>query len=433
MNIRTVYGLLVVLLFVSCTSSNPKDENSFVYVKNGQFIKNGKPYYFLGTNYWYGALLGRENGDRERLLKELDFLKANGVDNLRVLVGAETGSDTLHHRVREGLQTAPGVYDQSILLGLDFFMAELAKRDMQAVLYMNNNWIWSGGMAQYLEWFGYGDIPNPFLPEHSWDEFMKYNEQFHSCQPCMDAYSDHLRFIMSRTNSITGVKYTDDPTVFSWQVANEPRPWSYENEAAFTQWLFNTVELMDSLAPNQMISTGAEGEAGSIWDIDVFARTHDNPAIDYLTMHIWPKNWGWYQVGDSAKTLQKSMELANAYFDRHIALAKSQNKPIVLSEFGFPRDNEDRMSDSPYESRLIFYENIMSKILEGKAQQSAFAGLNFWAFSGYAVPDADRAIWQRGDDFAGDPPQEPQGLNGVYASDSLLWQAISHYNQKLAE
>ncbi len=41
----------------------------FITVQNGQFIKQGQPYYFVGTNYWYGPLLGAENGDRARLIK----------------------------------------------------------------------------------------------------------------------------------------------------------------------------------------------------------------------------------------------------------------------------------------------------------------------------------------------------------------------------
>lgn len=46
---------------------------------------------FVGTNFWYGAILGSEGegGNRERLHKELDFLKSIGINNLRVLVGAD--------------------------------------------------------------------------------------------------------------------------------------------------------------------------------------------------------------------------------------------------------------------------------------------------------------------------------------------------------
>ncbi|HEY0659297.1 MAG TPA: hypothetical protein VGD05_12520, partial [Pyrinomonadaceae bacterium] len=65
---------------------------TFVSVKNHQFFTDGKPYYFIGTNYWYGSLLGLEKDKKKgaaRLRKELDFLKANGVTNLRVMAGAE--------------------------------------------------------------------------------------------------------------------------------------------------------------------------------------------------------------------------------------------------------------------------------------------------------------------------------------------------------
>ena len=52
----------------------------FVQVEGDQFIWQSKPYYFMGTNFWYGMNLASsgEGGDRERLLPELDHLKALG-------------------------------------------------------------------------------------------------------------------------------------------------------------------------------------------------------------------------------------------------------------------------------------------------------------------------------------------------------------------
>ena len=82
---------------------------------------NGKPYYYIGTNFWYGAILGSQGqgGNRERLLRELDYLKALGINNLRVLVGAD-GKDGIPTKAEPALQVEAGVYNDTIFDGLRF-------------------------------------------------------------------------------------------------------------------------------------------------------------------------------------------------------------------------------------------------------------------------------------------------------------------------
>jgi mannan endo-1,4-beta-mannosidase len=75
----------------------------------------------------------------------------------------------------------------------------------------------------------------------------------------------------------------------AWEVANEPRIWNVENEKAFTNWLNEVASTIKSIDKNHLLTTGSEGKAGSNDDIAAFERTHNNPNIDYLTMHIWPK------------------------------------------------------------------------------------------------------------------------------------------------
>ena len=64
------YCLLLVLCLGACTSKPVQQaDDPFIKVNaDGQFIRNGKPYYFVGTNFWYGAILGSEGvgGDRDR-------------------------------------------------------------------------------------------------------------------------------------------------------------------------------------------------------------------------------------------------------------------------------------------------------------------------------------------------------------------------------
>ena len=264
---------------------------------------------------------------------------------------------------------------------------------------------------------------------------MNYTKQFHSCEPCKEAFYKHLSFLIERTNSYNGIKYTDDNTIMSWQVANEPRVlMTPDHEKAFAGWLNETVDLIRKLAPNQLISTGTEGKHGFLQDMDMFERLHDNKNIDYLEMHMWPKNWSWYDINNETETTLESIDKANAYMNEHIVIAEKINKPIVMSEFGFPREKESLSKESSVENRDIFYKAIIDRIIENYNDEGALAGLNFWGFGGYAKTNPDNGKWQHGDDFSGDPPQEPQGLNTVFSSDvstlKLIKEANSILNKK---
>lgn len=47
--------LTAILLMLVCPSLTAQQ---FIRVDDGQFRVDGKPYYFIGTNFWYGAILG---------------------------------------------------------------------------------------------------------------------------------------------------------------------------------------------------------------------------------------------------------------------------------------------------------------------------------------------------------------------------------------
>lgn len=426
---KKISTLLVALSCFSMISCSAQKQ-SLITIKGTQFIKDGKLYSYVGANYWYGALLGSEKyGDRERLIRELDLMKANGIDNLRVLVGAEGG--TYDYTVTPALQTAQGKYDEALLEGLDFFMSEMGKRNMYAVLYLNNNWEWSGGMSQYLEWNGKGVIPNPNLKGNTWPQFMEYTSKFHECEPCKKGFENHIKFILGRKNTYSKKKYTEDPAVMAWQVANEPRVFTKENEKAFTDWLNNVVNLIDSLDKNHLISTGSEGKAGSNDDLATFERTHQNKNIDYLTMHIWPKNWGWFKAEDEKNTLQVALTNAGKYIDEHIAVAKSMNRPIVIEEFGLPRTHEGLLPDASVESRNIFYESFFKRLEKSHKNKEALAGVNFWGFGGEGKAINQTGKWNAGDAFTADPPQEPQGLNTVFSEDKSTLKLIKDSNSQL--
>nr|WP_234025634.1 beta-galactosidase [Alistipes sp. Marseille-P5061] len=302
---------------LACSCGTAEDGDAFVRVENGRFVLDGKPCYFLGTNFWYGPILGSKGpgGDRERLARELDTLAACGVTNLRVLVGADGGGG-VPSKIEPTLQYVPGKYNDELLDGLDYFLAELGRRGMKAVLYLTNSWEWSGGYSQYLAWTGAG---KPAIPAvDGYEAYVEYVSHFIPSREARALLEEHVRFIVGRTNRYTGLRYADDPAIFSWQICNEPRPFGEQNKEAFAEWIARTARLIRSLDANHMISTGSEGFYGCEADMELVERIHAVPEISYVNLHIWPYNWNWTPRKDPASGLRNSMEETRRYIDRHL-------------------------------------------------------------------------------------------------------------------
>lgn len=67
---RPLIGIVLLLLMVSTVF--PQD---FVTAKDGKLFADGKPYYFVGANYWYGSLLGLQQ-DKKRGVERLTQFRA---------------------------------------------------------------------------------------------------------------------------------------------------------------------------------------------------------------------------------------------------------------------------------------------------------------------------------------------------------------------
>ncbi len=416
MNHKTLTSAALALILAGCAS---QEKETFWTVRDGHFCKgDSAPVYYIGTNMWYGPLLasGTAAADLPRLTRELDSLKSIGVTNLRVLVGAD-GECGVKSKVEPTLQIKPGVYDEEVFAGLDRFLAELGRRDMSAVLFINNAWEWSGGFGQYLEWAGEGKALSTV--DALWSDYCEHTSKFITCDAAKEMFARHLTNVVSRVNTVTGKNYRDDPAIFSWQICNEPRFFLNGDPAlkqAFADWLCESAALIKSIDPNHMVSTGSEGSFGCEGDMELFTKIHACPDIDYLTIHIWPLNWSWVHRDSLAEDLPEAIRKTDEYIAAHIEAAKLLGKPLVLEEFGFPRDGFRFDKSSPTTLRDKFYGNVFDTLTASKQRGDVFAGVNFWTWGGEA---RQRDVyWQRGDDYCGDPAQEQQGLNSVYLGDS---------------
>jgi mannan endo-1,4-beta-mannosidase len=273
---------------------------------------------------------------------------------------------------------------------------------------------------------------------------------------------------MDRTNKITGRKYVDEPTIMAWELANEPRPMRPGANERYVEWIRRVAAEIKARDKNHLVTIGHEGSVGTE-GMELFEEIHRNPNIDYLTIHIWPKNWGWLAKGFPV-AVGKTVE----YIDQHIAVARRLKKPLVIEEFGLPRDEKklspqrrgdaERSTSKPETEHALAYRytafGLASQCLPLRLCDSAVsyppqerhvlslepgsptklrdeyfrkifsylgsgvAGANFWAFGGTARPVKGQIFWKPGDEYMGDPPMEEQGLNTVFDVDRSTWAVI---------
>lgn len=437
MNKSSILVLLLCLCAICGCQQQETTVTEFVTVKDGKFFRGNEEYRYVGANFWYGAILGSEGrgGNRERLLKELDLMKETGITTVRVLVGAD-GPDCLGRHISPILQSQPGEYNDTILQGLDYLLSELEKRDMTATLYLNNAWEWSGGFGAYLEWAGCGPVPDP----DDWDAFQKYHCQFVQNDKAKEFAANHVKYIVSRTNTVTGKPYTESPAILAWELANEPRAFAGDSitKSCFAQWVKDQASLIKSLDPNHMVTTGSEGIWGCELDADLFHEIHSYPEIDFVCIHIWPYNWHW--IGSVSGPIAQAKDIngptsmidsidnarrnTEQYMNECYEAIKDLNKPMILEEFGYPRDNYTVEPGTPTTGRDQYYQFVFDLV----KNSGKLAGCSFWGWGGYASQLNYK--WQPWDDYTCDPAFEEQGLNSVFAADSSTLRIIRDFAGK---
>ena len=425
------------LLAAGCAhlTAGSRRAEEFVSIRNGQFQLRGRPHFYVGANLWYGCYLSDAAlpAGRQRFVRELDRLQKIGVRNLRLLAGSETSP--LAGAIPRGITRAPHEYDAALLGGLDFCLAEMAKRDMRGILFLSNYWQWSGSFAQYVRWITGENIPDPDRPvmaKGDWHAFMEFSARFYKTPAANELYREYTSNLIHRRNTVNGRIYRDDPAIMTWELANEPRP-AADNPAdipVFCDWVEATAKFIHAEDPNHLVCTGSEGIHGSLDKEAVFIAAHKTPAIDYVTVHMWLKNWGWLKEPQLGADFEIAAGKARDHVETHTRIATDiLKKPLVLEEFGLPRDHENYSPGSATTARDEYYRRRFEQVAESGRAGRALQAANFWAWAGEGRAEAPK---NSAASFLGDPPCEPQGLNSVFDTDAGTLAVIASANQKLA-
>jgi mannan endo-1,4-beta-mannosidase len=422
-------------------------------------------------NYWACMNLAANasaGGNYSRLVTELDQMAAKGINHLRIMAGSEGAPTPQPFRMSPPLMGAPGQYNEDIFRGLDICLAEMSKRGMRATMTLGNEWQWSGGFAQYVSWAtnntaipypsswnltappqreepgtGWGNYTTEGADAAPYDQFTTFANSMYNNSQAETWYKDHIKTVLSRRNTVNGRCYTEDPTIMTWQLANEPQAADprYSSGGFFLEpnptdilfpWIERISSYIRSLAPKQLINVGLESKQGKYY----FKAVHNFTTVDYATTHCWVQNWGLYDMYNSSKAnLQQAQDFARDFMRNSSRWGAEIGKPVFLEEFGMARDNwENRDKEYPYLSSAstshkdAYFKTIIGAVMDEFRGNGAYVGTSPWAYGGIYRPETQHAN-EFGMVWAGDPPHESPGWYDLYNTDKAMY--IVHEQQKI--
>jgi mannan endo-1,4-beta-mannosidase len=318
--------------------SKPKkpkpQKNPFVVRKGADLYLKGERFRFAGSNNYYPIY-------KSQLMVDalFDKAKAQGFDVMRVWgaldIGNEDGSNSVdgegkkenvYFQYWNGSQ--PAYHDgPDGLERLDYVIYKAGQNGLKLVIPFVNNWREFGGMDQYVRWRG-----------------GQYHDDFYTDPVIREWYKAWIAHLLNRVNTFTGVQYKNDPTIMTWELANEPRcigsgvyPRSPSCTAeTLVEWADDVSTFIKTIDRNHLVSAGDEGfycdPAGTDWTdncnegVDTVAFTKLKH-VDVMSFHLYPDSWG------------KTPEWGTEWITRHIRDANRIGKPVMLGEFGIHDKN----------------------------------------------------------------------------------------------
>jgi mannan endo-1,4-beta-mannosidase len=320
-------------------------------------------FYYLGTGCYYLAYYAQDTSPgpagktwRQMADEILDRSHDMGLRTIRIWAFNENDDAW-------ALQTAPGVYREAAWVGFDYVLDRARRLNLRLVMPLVNNWPDYGGMNWYVK---HSPTADQALVGDA------FHDQFYTNAPCRQAYRNHAAAMIQRTNTINGLVYRDDPTILSWQLANEPRCATDPTGLTVRDWVYEMAAYVKSLDTNHMVSTGEEGWTDSQnWEGTRWLLNSACPDVDYAVIHCWP-DWWPHLWGTTEPTLFHG---AMAWVRDHLADAgRVLNKPLVLSEYG-----KTRPLDGDY-GRDFYYRGWFDEVFASASTNGPGAGLHFWMF-----------------------------------------------------
>ncbi|MFS1512083.1 glycoside hydrolase family 9 protein [Chengkuizengella sp. SCS-71B] len=320
--------------------------SGFVSTSGTEFMLDGKPFYYAGTNNYY--LMYKSNKMIDDVLEDANNM---GLKVIRTW-GFMDGNG------QEGIVMQPelGVYNEDGFDRFDYAVYKAKELNIKLIVPLVNYWSDFGGMEQYQQWLG-----------------LSNKTDFYTNPDAITAYKNYISHFLNRVNPYTGVKYINEPTIMAWELGNEPRNPDDKSGDTLVNWADEISTFIKSIDSNHLVATGDEGFYNDPNSSDYTRSGYEGvdwerltalPNIDYGTVHMYPDHWG---------TAGNAEEWGNIWISDHIQDAHEIGKPVIFEEFGLTNEG----------TRDTIYESWLNTIYAEGGN-----GSNFWILTGIQDDDS---------------------------------------------
>eukprot|EP01025_Chloroclados_australasicus_P069154 TRINITY_DN9707_c0_g2_i4.p1 TRINITY_DN9707_c0_g2~~TRINITY_DN9707_c0_g2_i4.p1 ORF type:complete len:782 (+),score=75.98 TRINITY_DN9707_c0_g2_i4:107-2347(+) len=382
------------------------DSNSeFVRSEGGKFWLGCNQFAYVGVNTWDLMDIARYPWRLGEVDERLDALNNAGLTVGRIW-GFSLGKGPTEEERSVRLQLTPGVYNETVFVGLDYVLHAAQLRNIKLIVSIEDFWLSIGK---------YGN----------WSDTMRSKTDFYTDWQARVFYKQHVQNLVRRRNTFNGLLYRDDPTILAWNLMNEPRctgcAW------ALQAWIDEMSLHLKALDPNHMITIGEEGFYSSTchrvhinpgagtrrtgigsspWALaegQDFINNHRSPSIDFATVHIWSDNWmghadycGYlfqnkqFDYSHDCNLWKEKLDYTKIWLQAHIDDAKKIGKPLIVQEFGKTIEASKLFTEMkgvlmPGEKvhqglyvRDQFFKAVYELIEEDAQSGGSTLGSNFW-------------------------------------------------------
>jgi len=267
----------------------------FITLRGDQLMEGDKPFRFISWNLPNLQLIEDNMPFAETNAWRLpdEFEVRDGLMTVRQMGGTVVRTYSLavvrtnDDPAMPGHVLGPNKFNEEAFRELDLVLKGANEQGIRLIIPLVNNWKWQGGRGEYAGFRG------------------KSKDDFWTDPQLIADFKDTIRYVLMRTNTLTGVRYGDDKSILCWETGNElfsPVPWTRAIAA-----------YIKSVDTNHLVMDGLNAAV-------LRPESLTLPEIDIVTTHHYP----------SSRMPKSFAELIRENW----AKAKGK-KAYVVGEFGF--------------------------------------------------------------------------------------------------